>query len=188
MSKLRDILQEEALQEVNAILAEADSKAETLIREAKEAASGRVAARRKRDDAELRVAARRAKSTAELVLSAARMNTKGQVIDLVTEKALAGLDAFAAMPNYGEVLEALAEEAMAAVDGAEVLVAHPDDQDKLRSWAMKKGLDLTTDSSLRLGVKIVGRGGRRSVENSLPGRLHRAWETLASGVAERLWE
>ncbi len=187
MSKLGDILQEEALAEINAILTEADSKARVLIREAEKQASDRVSAYQRRAEAEHRAAARRSESAAELTLATVRIQARGQVIALVKKRTLAALEALAGRPNYGRVLEALAEEALKAVEAPEALVVHPDDRDKLSPWAIQKGLELRTDPKLHLGVRIVSRGGRRSVENSLPERLQRAWETLASGVAQRLW-
>ena len=188
MSKLRDILQAEALAEVNEILAGADSRAEMLIREAKSKASEQVEAYRKKAEAELRAATRRMESAAELTRATVRTQARGQAIALVKQRALAALEEIAGRPNYGEVLEALAEEAMRAVEAPEALVVHPDDRDKLSSWAMLKELELRTDPGLHLGVRIVACGGRRSVENSFPERLQRTWETLVSGVALRLWD
>ena len=74
------------------------------------------------------------------------------------------------------------------IEEPEALVVHPDDKDKLSSRAKQKGIDLRTDPGLHLGLRIMARGSRRSVENSLPERLQRAWETLVSGVTRRLWE
>jgi len=187
MSKLGDILQQEALAEINSILTEADSKATALIREAEKQASERVAAFRKKAEAEFRAAMRRTKSASELSLSTARMEARGEVIALVKKKVLTGLEEIAGKPNYGEILEALAEEAVKVLEAPEAVVVHPNDKAKLSAWALQKGLDLRTDAGLRLGVRIVARGGQRSVENSLPERLKRGWETLAPGVAERLW-
>ena len=187
MSNLREILQEEALAEVNEILLEADSRADMLIREAKSKASERVEAYRKKAEAELRAATRRAKSVSELTLSIARIRAREEVVALVREKALAALEEIATQPAFRETLEALAEEAIKAVQGPEALVVHPDDRDKLSAWAKQKGLVLQTDTGLHLGVRIVASGGQRSVENSLPQRLRRGWDTLVSGVAKRFW-
>ncbi len=187
MSKLKDILQEEALAEIKKVLAEADSKAETLIAEAKSKASERLEAYRRKVEAELRGATRRTESAAELTLSTARMQARGQVIALVKERVLTGFEEIAGKPNYGKILQALAEEAMKAVEAPEAVVVHPNDSDKLHAWAAQKKLALRTDPGLRLGVRIVAHGGQRSVENSLPERLKRAWESVASGVTQRLW-
>jgi len=187
MSKLKDILQEEALAEINKILAEADSKAETLIAEAKSKASEQVEACRRKVAAELRSATRRAESAAELFLSTARMQAKGEAIALVKNKVLTGLEEIVGKPNYGKILEALAEEAVNAVGVPEAVIVHPNDKAKLRTWAIRKGVELRTDPGVQLGVRIVAHGGQRSVENSLPERLKRAWESVASGVAQRLW-
>jgi V/A-type H+-transporting ATPase subunit E len=187
MSNLREILQEEALAEVNEILSEADSKADRLIREAKNKASERVEAYREKAEAELRAATRRAESASELTVSVARIRARGEEIAFVREKVLAALEEISTKPTFREILEALAEEAIKAVQGAEALVLHPDDRDKLSVWAKQKGLALQTDPGLHLGVRIVASGGQRSVENSLPQRLQRGWEALVSGVAQRLW-
>jgi V/A-type H+-transporting ATPase subunit E len=187
MSKLNDILQEEVLSEVNQILAEADSRAEKLIAEAKSKASERVEAYRKKVEAELQAAIRGMKSSRELTLSIARIRAREHGINLVRERVLAALEKIPTKQNYGEILEALAEEAFKAVEAAETAAVHPDDQDKLSAWAKQKGLELTTDPALRLGVRITTPGGGQSVENSLPKRLERGWEMLLSGVVQRLW-
>ena len=187
MSKLEDILQEEALAEINSVLSEADAKAGALIREAEEQASQRVAAFQKTIDVEARASDRRGKSAAELTLAKARMQAKGRAIALVKEKVLAGLEEVGRKPNYGEILVGLAEEAMKVLEAPEAVVVHPDDQTRISAWANQNGLELRTDPGVRLGVRMVARGGQRSVENSLPERLQRAWESLAPGVAERLW-
>jgi len=188
MSKLRDVLQEEALVEIDKVLAGANSRAETLVAEAKSKASERVEAYRKKAEVELRVAIRRAESAAELKVSTARMKARGEVIGLVRKGVLAGFEEIAGRPGYDKILEALAEEAMKAAEAPEALVVHPNDEAKVSGWAEQKGLQLRTDPSLYLGVRIVVRGGQRSVENSLLERFERAWETLASDVAQRLWE
>ncbi len=188
MSKLRDILQEEALVEINAILTEADSKAGMLIREAEKQASGRVEAYQKRAEAQHRAATRRMESAAELTLTTVRMQARGEAIALVRRKALACLEDISSKPTYGRILEALADEAIKVVEAPEAAVVHPNDQARLGAWAIQKELELRTDPRLHLGVRIVARGGQCSVENSLRERLQRAWEVLASGVAQRLWE
>ena len=187
MSKLRDILQEEALAEINQILTEADSRAEVLIREAESKASERVEACRKKAEVELRAAIRGAESACEFTISVARLRARGELIALVRKKSLAALEEIARKPNCVRILEALAEEAMKVIEEPEALVVHPDDKDKLSAWAKRKGLELRTDPGLYLGVRITTPGGRCSVENSLPERLQRGWETLVSGMVHRLW-
>jgi vacuolar-type H+-ATPase subunit E/Vma4 len=188
MSKLADILQQEVLAEVNAIMTEADSQAGRIIDEAKQKASARLAARRRRVDAEARTAARRAQSAAELTAATARMQAKDQMIQRVRKKALTALEETAGKPNYGRILQALAEEALKAVDTAEAVVVNPKDQERLRAWVKTKGLELRVDPELHLGVRIETRGGKRSVVNSLPERFRRSWNMLSSGAAKILWE
>ena len=187
MSKLNDILQEEVLSEVDQILAEADSRAEKIIAEAKSNASERVEVYRKKAEAELQVATRRAKSAGELSVSTARFRAREHGITLVREKVVAAFKEIPTNQSYGEILKALAEEAFKAAGAAEAAAVHPYDKDKLSAWAKQKGLELTIDPNLHLGVRIMGPGGEYSVENSLPERLRRGWETLVSGVEQQLW-
>ncbi len=188
MSKLREILQQEILAEIDGILADAESTAERLVREADKKATDRLAACEKKAGVKLRTATLLAESTAELNRSRARMQAKSQVIAVVKKRAVEALGQVAGRPDFDRVLMALAEEAIKAVDAPEAVVVHPDDKAKLDGWAKRKGLDLRTDPGIRLGVRMIASGGRRSVENSLPERLQRAWDTLASGMAQRLWK
>ncbi len=187
MSNLRQILEQEALAEVNDILSAADSKADLLIREAKTKASERVEAYQKKTEAEFHAATQRAKSVNDLTVSIARIQARDEAIALLKKKVLAAFEEKATQPAFRDTLEALAEEAIKAVEGAEVVIVHPDDRDRMGDWAKQKGLGLRTDPGVRLGIRIVAGGGRRSVENSLPERLQRGWEALVSGVAKRFW-
>jgi len=187
MSKLGEILQQEVRAEIDEILGGADSRVEMIIREAETKASDRVAAYEKKAEARLRAATFLAESSAGLIVSTARAQARSQVMALVEERAMTLLEQIAAGPEFDRILEALAEEAMKATEKVEAVVVHPNDKGRLAPWARRKGLELQTDAGLRLGVRMVASGGQRSVENSLPERLHRAWETLASGVAQQLW-
>ncbi len=187
MSKLCEILRQEVLAEIGEIQGEADSRAEMIIREAETKASDRVAAYEKKAEARLRAATFLAESSAGLIVSTARVQARSQVMALVEKRAMTMLERIAAGPDFDRILETLAEEALKATEKVEALVVHPNDEGRLAPWARRKGLKVRTDPGLQLGVRMVGCGGQRSVENSLPERLHRAWETLASGVAQRLW-
>jgi V/A-type H+-transporting ATPase subunit E len=187
MLKLEKILQEEAKAEINQVLAEADSRAQKIVSEAESRAAARRAAHRKKTEAEARAASQQAQSAAELSVATARLQAKGEVMELVRQKALSALEKTASEPSYGEVLQALAQEAMKVADAAEAVVVHPNDRERLSHWARQQGLELQTDPELRLGVRIVCGSGRR-VENTLPERLDRAWDSLAAAVTKLLWE
>jgi V/A-type H+/Na+-transporting ATPase subunit E len=187
MAKLEEILQQEADAEINSILAEADSRAREIVSQAESRAAALLAAHQQRIEAQARTAGQQARSASELRVSSARIQAKGEVMDLLRQKVLLALEKTSTQANYGEVLQALAEEALQVVELAETVVVHPDDREKLGAWALAKGLELQTDSELRLGVRIVSRRGAK-VENTLPERLHRAWSRLAPGVTKVLWE
>ncbi len=188
MTKLGEILQEEAQAEIEEVLTEAESKAKSLVRKAEQEASDREAAYRRKAEAELRVATDRAGGAAELLLSTALARARGHAMSSVKEKTLAFFENIVREPKYGDILAVLADEALKVIQEPEALVVHPDDEDKLSDWAAGKRLELRTDPELHLGVRVVASGGSRSVENSLPERLRRAWETLAPAVAQRLWD
>jgi V/A-type H+-transporting ATPase subunit E len=187
MSKLGDILQEEVTEEIRMILAEAESRAAKLVRAAEERASARLQSHQKKMEAEAWAATWRARSAADLAFSTARTQAKGQMIESVHKRVLVSLEKVSKAPLYGHLLQALAEEALNAVEGGEVLIVHPEDEEKISNWAKQRGLELLTDPELRIGVRIVIRHGKRSVENSLGERLERAWNVLASDVARQLW-
>ncbi|MEJ2672791.1 MAG: V-type ATP synthase subunit E [Deltaproteobacteria bacterium] len=187
MPKLEEILQAEVASEIDGILAEADKQAAALVSEAKSRAAARLAAYQKKLEAEVRTATQQAQSAAELAVSSARMQAKGEVMDLLRQKVLAALEKTSSQPGYGKILQALAEEALSVAGTAEAVIVTPPDREKLEEWAQRQGLELQTDPELRLGVRIVGRGGA-TVENTLLERLQRVWNTLGPGVAGLLWE
>jgi len=188
MSKLHDIIKEEALAEINRILGESDSRAVTLIQEAETKAAERLAIHQRKVASKTRAAQHRAAGGAELAVSTARIQAKGEAIAQVRKMALSAIEELADAPGYRGILTALAEEAIGAVDAAEALVVNPNDKALLSSWAMQKRIEIRTDPALRLGVRLESSSSKRSVENSLPERLDRSWDMLATRVARILWK
>ena len=187
MSKLESILQEEALREINAILAEAEEKARRILAEAEQKAERIKAAARRKLEAERKAALARAESAAELKVATARMQAKGEVIARVKELAMERLFALKNEERYPEVLRKLAEEALAAVSEPGAVAVAPEDAGHLEAWAKERGLELKTDPQIQLGVRVYSASGGTYVENTLPGRLERGWEELAARVAKVLW-
>ncbi len=187
MSKLENILQEEVLAEINAILSEAETGVVAIVREAEEEVARHEAARKKTLELERQVILKRAASTAELTLATARMKARGEMIDEVHVKVQQQLDKVHRRKSYNNILTSLAEEALGAVGQAEVVVVSPADRNKLLSWAEEKRLLLHTDPDLRLGVRMVATGGKSQVENTLFGRLERAWDDLSAEASRLLW-
>jgi V/A-type H+-transporting ATPase subunit E len=187
MSKLKNILQEEVLTEIDRVLEEAKSRSEKIVSEARTMAASRLAAQRKRNEAEERTAIQRARSAGNLTISIARLKAKGELIERARKGAMAAIAEASAKTRYGDVLLALAEEASREIEAPAAVIVHPDDQDKIEGWATGKGIEVHTDPHLKLGVKISNRHGK-TVENTLPERLNRAWDTVVSDVAKLLWE
>jgi V/A-type H+-transporting ATPase subunit E len=188
MSSLNEILEKEALAEINRILDESDSRAATLIQEAETEAAARLAVQRKKIESATRTAKHRAEGAAELAVSTARIQAKGEMIARVRKKALSAIEELAGKPDYSKILTALADEAIRTVDGAESLVVNPNDSGILNDWAMQKRIEIRTDPALRFGVRLVSSSSKRSVENSLPERLDRSWDMLSARVGQILWQ
>jgi vacuolar-type H+-ATPase subunit E/Vma4 len=187
MSKLKNILQEEVHAEIEQVLEEAKSRSEKIVSEARSQADSRLAAMRRRYEAEERAAIQRAKSAGNLTISIARLQAKGEIIEKARKGAIAAIGAASSKPGYGDMLLALAEEAAGEIEAPAAVIVHPDDQQKIADWAARKGIEVQTDPGLELGVRISNRHGK-TVENTLPERLNRSWDTVVSDVAKLLWE
>ncbi|MEN2982433.1 MAG: V-type ATP synthase subunit E [Thermus sp.] len=187
MSKLEAILSQEVEAEIQGLLGEAKAKAEALRSEAKAKAEALLAGKKRALEAQFQAAIRRAESAGELLLATARTEAKGEVLAQVKAKAREALRALPGKPEWPEVLRKLSEEALAALAEPEALVSHPENLPHLEPLARERGLELRPDPALRLGVRVLGKGGKAQVENALESRLERAWDALSSQVAQALW-
>jgi V/A-type H+-transporting ATPase subunit E len=188
MSKLNDILREEALADINQIRDESDSRAGNLIQEAEKTASMRLAVHRRRIESEIRAAKNRAQGAAELAIATARIQAKGKIIAVVRKKALGAIEELAGTSGYRKILLALADEAIQAVDAPEAVVVNLNDKGIISDWALQKRIEVRTDAELRFGVRLVSHSSKHSVENSLLERLDRSWDMLSGRVAQILWK
>ncbi|WP_276958898.1 V-type ATP synthase subunit E [Allomeiothermus silvanus] len=187
MSKLEDILKQEVSSEIASITAEAEAKARAIVEAAQARAEALKASRLKALEAERQAALRRAESAAELVVNQARIRSRGQIVDQVKAGVRQALAALSSQPDYPAILTRLAEEALRGVDQPEILVVNPQDAQHLESWAKSKGLELKTDPSVRLGVRLTSAGGKSYVENTLAERLERGWEVLSAKAVKAIW-
>ncbi len=187
MSKLEDILRQEVSAEIVAIIAEAEAKARAIVEAAQARAEALQASRQKALEAERQAALRRAESAAELVVNQARIRSRGQIVDQVKAGVQQALAALPSQPDYPAILAKLAEEALRGVDQPQALVVNPADAQHLEGWAKSKGLELKTDPSVRLGVRLISVGGKSYVENTLSERLERGWEALSARAVKAIW-
>lgn len=187
MSKLETILQEEVLAEIQQLMSEAEAEAQKVVAAAKEKAEAVLSAQQRKLEARKKAELHRAESAAELAVTTARVEAKGQVIAQIRAKVEERLERLKDSQEYPKLLERLAAEASKAVGGAEAVIVHPDDAERLQSWATQQGVKLETSEDVRLGVVAVAKGGKTRVANTLTDRLERAWETLSAKVAQTLW-
>jgi V/A-type H+-transporting ATPase subunit E len=186
MANLAEILEEEVLAEIGEILEEAQARSDRIVRDAKAEAAARLEAAQRENEAEERASAQRSRSAGELNVATARLDAKGQVIECTRRQSVAAIEKASSRPDYAEILRALANEALGAIEDPVAVSVNPDDIEKLRDWAARKGLELRTEPDLRLGVRIANASGK-AVENTLPERLNRAWDAVVSDVAAMLW-
>ncbi|GAA6755673.1 V-type ATP synthase subunit E [Thermus thalpophilus] len=187
MSKLEAILSQEVEAEIRTLLEEAKAKAEALRKEAEAKAEALLAARRRALEAQYQAALRRAESAGELLLATARAEAKGEVLEAVKAKVREALAGLPEKPEWPEVLRKLALEALSALTEPAALASHPDNLAHLEPLARERGLELRADPALPLGVRALGKEGKTQVENTLEGRLERAWDALSAKVAAVLW-
>jgi len=93
-------------------------------------------------------------------------------------------------PEYPQILARLIQEAHAALPSADAIEANPAEVDAVRQATQTLGLPLEVrpNSSVATGVRLVGAGGKTSVQNTLIGRLQAGRETLSAQVSRLLNE
>jgi vacuolar-type H+-ATPase subunit E/Vma4 len=187
MSKLEEILQAEAQEEIDGILDVAADQAQKIVSEAKSDAESQVLLQQKKLEAEERTALQKARSLADHSRSIARIQARGEMMEQVRQRVQEALEEAASQSGYSGVLQALAEEALGIAGKAEAVMVHPGDVEKLQDWAQQRELKVRTSPELRLGVRIVSADGA-AVENTLLGRLRLVWPALGPELTARLWE
>ena len=188
MADLAALLDKEASAEIEAIHSEAQTRASEIIAAAEEEAEQLVARReraaRQQHDASLV----RAQSSAELEAASMRLTAQQQAIESVFDEAQARIDALVADPKrYAPVLRTLVQEATTGIAGTDVstIVVHPDEKVVAERVVKDLGLDgeVTTNGSIRGGVRLQGTQGSASIENTLYGRLDALRDELASEIS-----
>ncbi|MGQ9510483.1 MAG: V-type ATP synthase subunit E [Thermaceae bacterium] len=185
MSKLETILAQEVEAEIRSVKEDAEAKAKALKEEAQAKAKALLEAKERQLKGRLEASIKRAGSAAELLLSTARAQAKGEVLAQARRLLEERISALPQAPEWPEILKRLAEEGLRALPGAEKVMVRPEDLPHLEAWAKEKGLALEGVEGLGLGVRV--QAGKNLVENTLSGRLERAWEELSARLSKSLW-
>ncbi|GAA5534677.1 V-type ATP synthase subunit E [Deinococcus aluminii] len=185
---LGDILEHETRDEITRIRAGAQERAAAILAAARERASALLESQKRSLDAELQAGLTRARSAADLEMNAQRLAAADQTQTRAFQEAEAQLRAAPASPQYPQILARLIQEAQAALPSAEVVEVHPDEVTAAQAALAHLGLHLEVrpNPAVETGVRLVGRGGKTSVQNTLLGRLQSGREALTAEVARLL--
>ena len=188
MADLAKLLESEASAEIEAILAEARSKADGIVKQAEDQGKSTVEGKRRALENELSAARVRAKSASDLEGSALKLSASHSASQAAFAQAETELRSFTKSSEYGSVLTKLIHEANTALGGLSKLEVHSSDLETAQKAVAAAGLNIPVHANdkIETGVRGIGEAGTSSVTNTLIGRLARAKDSLLSDVAKVL--
>ena len=89
-------------------------------------------------------------------------------------------------PEYSSILARLIQQGLEAVPDAEAIEVNPAEMDIARP--LVGGVELRENRNIRGGVRVVARGGKSGVTNTLAGRLERVKAEMAPQISRMLAE
>lgn len=183
---LDKLLANEAQLEIDRIRAEAQGRADQIIAEATEKANAMIESRTRALENQRQAGLVRARSAADLEANAARLSANeagvSQVYGLVGDY----LNNISGMSEYRDILGRLIQEARQMVPDAEAVEVAPGDVGVAR--IVVQDIPVRENASIQGGARVVARGGKSGVTNTLPGRLERVKAELAPQVNRILAE
>lgn len=188
MADLATLLESEADAEIEAVLADARSQADRIVRQATEQAQASLEARRRALEGELAAGLVRARSAADLESAALRLAAAHDATERAFAEAETELRAYTRTAEYRGTLQALIREARYALGDIATLEVNPADVTAAAeaARAAEVSAPVLPNPEVQTGVRAIGPGGRTSITNTLLGRLARARDQLSSDVARLL--
>ncbi|MFC3862606.1 V-type ATP synthase subunit E [Deinococcus antarcticus] len=183
---LDKLLENEAQAEIDRIRAEARGRAEKIIADARERAQAMLESRQRALESQRQAGLVRARSAADLEMSAARLSASEsgmtQVYDVVNQY----LGGISSAPEYRDILHRLVQEARQAVPDAEAVEVNP--QDVGLGRILVQDIPVRENANITGGVRVIARGGKSGITNTLAGRLERVKADLAPQINRILAE
>ncbi|WP_135228939.1 V-type ATP synthase subunit E [Deinococcus fonticola] len=183
---LDKLLENEAQAEIDRIRAEARGRAEKIVADARERAQNLLESRRRALESQRQAGLVRARSAADLEMSASRLSASEsgmtQVYDLVNQY----LGSVTGAPEYRDVLTRLVQEARQAVPDAEAVEVNPADLGLGR--IIVQDIPVRENPQIQGGVRVIARGGKSGITNTLTGRLERVKADMAPQINRILAE
>ncbi|BDP42726.1 v-type ATP synthase subunit E [Deinococcus aetherius] len=181
---LDKLLENEAQSEIERIRAEARERSARILADARERAQSLLDSRTRALETQRQSGLVRARSAADLELSASRLNAGEQGLGQVYGMVEQYLQGITQAPEYREILGRLITEARQAIPNPEAVEVNPAEAALAR--------ELVTDLPVREnpgvvgGVRVVARGGKSGITNTLGGRLEQVRSDLAPQISRLL--
>lgn len=183
---LDKLLENEAQSEIERIRAEAKGRAQKIVADAQERAQGMIESRTRSIEAQRQAGLVRARSAADLDLNASRLSASEsgmtQVYGLVNDY----LKGISGAPEYRDILSRLILQARDAVPDAEAIEVNPADIGLGR--ILVQDIPVRENPQIQGGVRVIARGGKSGITNTLAGRLERVKADLAPQINRILAE
>lgn len=183
---LDKLLENEAQAEIERIRAEARGRAEQIVADARERAESLLQSRQRLIETQRQAGLVRARSAADLELSASRLTASESGVTQVYAMVEDYLGSVTQAPEYGNILSRLIQQGLEAVPDAEAIEVNPAELEIARPFV--SGVELRENRSIRGGVRVVARGGKSGVTNTLAGRLERVKAEMAPQISRMLAE
>ncbi|SMB95752.1 V-type ATP synthase subunit E [Deinococcus hopiensis] len=183
---LDKLLENEAQTEIERIRAEARDRAARILADARERAQALIESRQRALETQRQAGLVRARSAADLELSAARLNAGEQGMKAVYDLVEGQLRDIASLPEYREILARLLWQAREAIPDAEAVEVNPAEMAVARE--LVTDIPVRENPAISGGVRVVARGGKSGITNTLSGRLDRLRGELAPQVSRILSE
>lgn len=187
---LGDILEQEIQGEITQIRAGAQEKAAQIVSEAQERAQNLVDSRKRALETDYAAGLTRARSAADLDSNAQRLAASDTLQVKAFQTAQQFISSMVSAPEYPQVLTKLISEGLDALPTAEVIETSAAEQDAVRQAlaGLGRDMDVRVNDTVKTGVRLLGSGGKTSVQNTLLGRLEAARPTLSAEVSRMLAE
>lgn len=183
---LDKLLENEAQAEIERIRAEARGRAEIILAEANERANTLIESRQRAMETQRQANLVRAKSAADLESNAARLNASEAGVGKVYQTVQGYLDGVVIAPEYRDILGRLIREARQMVPDAEAVEVNPKELEMARQ--LVTDLEVRGNPNIQGGTRVVARGGKSGITNTLAGRLERVRADLAPQISRMLAE
>lgn len=183
---LDKLLENEAQQEIERIRAEARAQADKIVSDARERAENLLASRQRALETQHQAGLVRARSAADLEMNAARLTASEAGVTQVYRMVDDYLGNITSAPEYGNILSRLIQQGLEAVPDAEAIELNPAEAQQARH--LVSGVEIRENPAIKGGVRVVARGGKSGVTNTLAGRLERVRAEMAPQISRMLAE